>query len=300
MKKAQVMVQRVEDIDSSASKRQALRHILETLAPAVSIPPDSTVLVKVNICLVKGPETGSTLDPYLARCLAEWLLEERRVRKVQIAESDATHLNADLAFKVLGWEEMFADLPGVCLFNLSRDEQVEVDLHGRLWDRRAFARTHLEAVVFISFAKLKTHLDWGMTCIWKNQFGCLPEKIKIVYHPHLDQALHDVNKVRFPDLCLVDGLIGMEGSGPADGIPKLAKVLVGGTDPIATDLACARLMKIPLRQISPLRYAIKAGLGTTQYEELGTPIRECAMPFRRYPWWRQGLRRSLKLVQQFR
>ncbi len=43
-------------------------------------------------------------------------------------------------------------------------------------------------------------------------------------------------------LSVVDGVVGMDGDGPVAGRPKESGVVVVGTDPVAVDMACARLM----------------------------------------------------------
>jgi uncharacterized protein (DUF362 family) len=42
--------------------------------------------------------------------------------------------------------------------------------------------------------------------------------------------------------CIVDGIVGGEGNGPLDPTPKAVGVVVAGMNPVAVDLACARLM----------------------------------------------------------
>ena len=42
--------------------------------------------------------------------------------------------------------------------------------------------------------------------------------------------------------CIVDGIVGGEGNGPLDPTPKPAGMVLAGVNPIAVDLACARLM----------------------------------------------------------
>ena len=42
--------------------------------------------------------------------------------------------------------------------------------------------------------------------------------------------------------CLVDGIVGGEGNGPMDPTPKPSGIIVAGTNPVAVELTCARLM----------------------------------------------------------
>jgi uncharacterized protein (DUF362 family) len=48
---------------------------------------------------------------------------------------------------------------------------------------------------------------------------------------------------------IVDGIVGGEGNGPLDPIPKPAGVVVTGRNPVAVDLTCTRLMDFDYRQL---------------------------------------------------
>ncbi len=56
-------------------------------------------------------------------------------------------------------------------------------------------------------------------------------------------------------LSIVDGIVAMEGNGPVAGTPKPAGVLVAGTNPVAVDAVCARLMGFDSEKIPLLRRA---------------------------------------------
>jgi uncharacterized protein (DUF362 family) len=48
---------------------------------------------------------------------------------------------------------------------------------------------------------------------------------------------------------IVDGIVGGEGNGPLDPIPKPAGVVVTGRNPVAVDFTCARLMNFDYRRL---------------------------------------------------
>jgi uncharacterized protein (DUF362 family) len=229
---------------------------------------------------MKECDSGVTVDPFIVRCLAEWLLQNYPIESVVVAEADATELNADLAFRALGWEEMFRSLPQVKLLNLTKDEKVGIKLDGLLFKELSMSRSYMESDFLISVAKLKTHCFCKMSCILKNQFGSLPRKNKAVFHKHLNEAICDLNEVRIPDLCIVDGIVGVEEDGPIGGIPKLVGILIAGNDPVATDHACARIMGIDPNRIPYLNLAIRRKLGNTQYETFGEGVDDVRTKFR--------------------
>ena len=286
---AQVAIAKAADIDNPAKVRTTMFDLLELMQSNLRIPPSAKVLIKVNLCLLLGCETGATVDPYLVRYLVEWLLERYDIKEVIIAESDATHLCADPAFKILGWDKIIAGVPRTRFLNLSKDELIDVELDGLHFQRLKMAKTFMQADYLISFAKLKTHDMQVISCTMKNLFGALPEKLKIVYHPHLAKVICDLTKVRPPDFCLVDGLIAHEGPGPVYGVPRVTGLIVAGSDAVATDHACARLMGKDPRRVPHLKLAIKHGLGTASYTNLGCQIEDVKENFAFVPRWRLGL-----------
>ncbi len=273
---ARVAIAKVDDVDDLERVRLGLREALRLLGERVVIPRGGVVLVKVNLCALCGPETGVSVDPRLARLLSEWLVEAHDVREVIVGEADATYLDADEAFHVLGWHDVFRGVPRVRLINLSRDERVSVDLSGLYFQELKMPRSLMEADYLISFAKLKTHSVEGMTCVMKNQFGALPEANKLAYHAHLPEAICDAAAVRMPDLCLVDGMIAQEGDGPVYGVPRLMGIIVAGTDAIATDQVCARVIGRTPRRVPHLRLAEDRHLGCSSWEVCGVPIADVA------------------------
>src|ERR1022692_4795474 len=60
----------------------------------------------------------------------------------------------------------------------------------------------------------------------------------------------------FPNhFAIVDGIVGMDGNGPIQGLPKPAGVIVSGHDPVAVDATCCRIMQIEPSRIEYLTLA---------------------------------------------
>jgi len=285
---AQVGIVQAQNIDDDLLVRTKMYELLDLLQDRIQIPENGRVLVKVNLCLLLDCDTGATIDPRLVRYLAEWLIEKYGVKEIVIAESDATTLSADRAFYGLGWDSILAQVPKTRYLNLTKDDLVKIKLDGLYFKELEMSKTFMEADYVISFAKLKTHSMQVISGAMKNQFGALPEKLKVVYHPHLAEVICDLTQVRPPDLCLVDGLIAQEGPGPVSGIPRLMRVIIGGTDAVATDHVCARLMGKNPRQVPHLRLAVKHKIGTDKYTTFGCCIEDVAEDFSFIPRWRQA------------
>ena len=253
----------------------------------IKIPSKADVMIKPNICLVKGYETGATVDPFVVKSLVDWLLQNYDIETITIGEADATELNVDVAFKVLGWEDIFDQYSNVQLLNLTKDGHVDIDLNGLYFKSLEMPRSYMESDFLISVGKLKTHTMTGITCILKNQYGSNPAKHKAQYHEHLDEVICDLNKVRLPDICLIDGIIAMEGAGPVSGIPNPMGLLITGNDAVTVDHACARIMGFNPNKISHLTLAVKQKLGSTDYEVFGERIEDIKTKFEFVPRWKK-------------
>jgi uncharacterized protein (DUF362 family) len=285
---AQVGIIKVQDIDDDTQVRIKMYELLDLFQDYIQVPANAKVVIKVNLCLLLDSETGATVDPRLVRFLSEWLMERHSIREIIVVESDATALSADRAYYGLGWDLVLAGLPNTRYLNLTKDEKVKVALDGFFMKEFEMSKTFMEADYLISFGKLKTHSMQGMSGIMKNQFGALPEKLKVVYHPHLAEVICDLVRVRPPDLGLVDGLIAQEGPGPVSGTPRLMRLIIGGTDALAIDHACTRLMGKDPRKVPHLKLASKHHIGTAHYDTLGCCIEDFAEDFAFIPRWRQG------------
>src|SRR5207245_11018054 len=87
-------------------------------------------------------------------------------------------------------------------------------------------RMLLDCDVFITLPVLKTHALTYFTGALKNQWGCLPQYDRILLHKHLDRLLATLHAVLRPTLAVMDGIIAMEGRGPANGKPRRMDVVL--------------------------------------------------------------------------
>ena len=128
---------------------------------------------------------------------------------------------------------------------------------GSLW----LPRTVLDADLFVSMPKLKTHHWAGVTLSMKNLFGIVPGAIygwpkNVLHHAGISESIVDINAaLAMPRLAIVDGIVGMEGNGPIQGEARPAGVVVIGDDFPAVDATCARLMGLAPERVDHLRWA---------------------------------------------
>lgn len=241
----------------------------------------SRVLIKVNFITDKTWDTGATTDPIVVEAIIEKL--KGLPVTVNVVESDATMTNADKAFEKTGMKAM-CERNGVECINLRhvKDKIKLVIPDGETLTSITVPRIVTESAI-ISAAKLKTHVNTGVTLGMKNMFGLLPDKFKAKYHAMgISKVIVDINSVLKPALTVIDGFVGMEGNGPVDGTPVPIGIIIAGKNVVATDAVACSVMGIDPHSISHIRRALEKDLGKIENVQiLGEKIENVTRPFQR-------------------
>jgi uncharacterized protein (DUF362 family) len=239
-----------------------------------------TVLIKVNFITDKTWDTGATTDPIVVEAIIK-KLEDLPV-KIYVVESDASMTNADKAFEKTGMKDMCIR-NGVKWLNLRNvKDKIKLEVpDGEVLKNITVPRLVTESAV-ISAAKLKTHVNTGVTLGMKNMFGLLPDKFKGKYHlKGISRVIVDINTVLHSTLTVIDGFVGMEGNGPIGGTPVQMNLIIAGTDPVATDATACRVMDINPYEIKHIRKAYEKGLGKSEAQIIGEKLETVKRNFKR-------------------
>jgi len=244
---------RVENLDDLANGFALALQQLPTLLPS-TLPPQ--VVIKPNLCDITAWETGVTTDPHWLAILARELRAIRPDVRIRVVESDAisaykSHRSCDETFDRLGYLTA-ANEAGVELVNLSRCDAIEILLDGIPQPVR-IPQLLLEEFYFISIANLKLHVYTRMTGILKNTIGLLTDAEISSLHSHLSILISRLFRLCSPDLCIIDGRVGLEGNGPIMGRPLRMDTILVGNDALAVDAAACRLMGISANEVAHLR-----------------------------------------------
>jgi uncharacterized protein (DUF362 family) len=239
-----------------------------------------TVLIKVNFICENTWETGATTDPIVVEAII-LKLKELPV-KIYVVESDASVTNADKAYEATGMKEM-CQRNGVEWINLRYvKDKVKLKIQGGETLKDITVPTLATKSAVISAPKMKTHTATTVTLGMKNMFGMLPDKFKMKYHARgISGVIVDINSVLKPTLTVIDGFVAMEGHGPIDGEPVQMDLIIAGTDPVATDAACARVMGMDPTQIKHIRRAAEKGIGKIDAQIVGEKIESVARVFKK-------------------
>jgi uncharacterized protein (DUF362 family) len=133
----------------------------------------------------------------------------------------------------------------------------------------------LDADVIINLPKFKSHQQLIATFAVKNMFGCVSGKRKPLWHfrkggdtNDFCEFLIDIFKFLSPALTIIDGVIAMDGPGPIRGRSRPLGWLIGGTDPIACETICAKLVDIDPEEMPIIKTARQRGFGCSDPAEI--------------------------------
>jgi uncharacterized protein (DUF362 family) len=238
------------------------------LAGHLKISDGDSVLVKINLCAARLPQSGTITHPLFLNALLRYLRTNFSGLKLSVIESDATSAQPDLFIRWFGFEEVLRKWDAHYV-NLSKEKTYSKTINDQFFRQMKIPEIFQNSF-FITLPKLKTNLASGITCCLKNQFGCLPEVRKVKYHKHLDAVIADSNLAMKPDFCLVDAMPSMGGHlGPGLGTPIPVNAIICGFDPVAVDTFCAKLVGFRPWQVGHIRKAASVGLGSMKYELVG-------------------------------
>lgn len=232
-----------------------VRDVMEKLNWRTIIKPNAKVVIKLNLCEFDASKVcNANTSPEVIKALVNVL--KNQTKDITLVEAHSYRAPAEEAFKNTGIYEL-ADKLGVKLVNLSKSPLRDVGnkLFGPM------PEILLNAGVFITMPKLKTHALTYFTGSLKNQWGCIPRHDRIAIHHSLDRGIVMLNELLKPKLSIMDGLIAMEGRGPTNGTPRRLDIVLGSTDLVALDTTAMRLVGLdPARaRHAVLAYEAKQG-----------------------------------------
>jgi len=210
--------------------------------------------------------------------------------KIIIAE-EATIGSTQSGFDQYGFSQLASQEKRVELLNSAQSKSKKITIRypgGRL--KLALARIYTQAPFLVSIARAKTHDSVVVTLAVKNVLvGAIQQKLLSRRSQiHQGKAIHPIlaaiAKHVYPDLAIIDGVVGMEGNGPLDGHPIKAGWLVASLDALAADSLAAYLMGFKIEDIGYLNLLHQAGFGQLyskdKIELIGPDPKKLVTPFK--------------------
>jgi uncharacterized protein (DUF362 family) len=248
-----------------------------------------TVVLKPNLVEFE-PGSSVNTHPLLVHATLEAFLAAGAA-SVQIAEGPGHRRNTlDLA-EAAGY---FRTVPRFedCFVDLNLDDVTRVrpkSQYSRI-EKLYLPNTVLRADLLVSMAKMKTHHWVGATLSMKNLFGTIPSAIygwpkNVLHWAGIEESIADLHAAFPRQFAVVDAIVGMEGNGPIQGVPKQVGVVVAGRDALAVDATCCRIMQIDPFRIGYLRMVATdfTQIAEQNIVQTGEAIAAVATPFALIP-----------------
>src|SRR4030042_6623313 len=112
--------------------------------------------------------------------------------------------------------------------------------------------------------KFKTLQQRVATFAVKNMFGCVSGKRKALWHfakgknaDEFCELLIEIYKFLNPALTIIDAVTIMDGPGPIRGRARPLGWIIGGTDPVACEMVCCKLVNLNPEDIPIISTAMK-------------------------------------------
>ena len=258
------MMRKVIVLDSTYETcRKAVREAFSAFSPDVQ---GKKVAVKVNALKAGDPDRQAFVTHY--KVLEAVIEELEKLKPAQILVGDSvgteSYGNTDHVFQVSRLKEV----AGAYYRNFSKNLRL-VELEKPFKRTVAVLNDVLESDVYISVPKMKTHGLTMLSGAVKNNFGLLAGAQKSWYHYYcvkpeiFAEILVEMFRLRPPDFVIMDGILAMEGYGPASPETRWVNRILASNDGVALDTVLAGMVGFNLDDVPYLRLARDLRLGET-------------------------------------
>jgi uncharacterized protein (DUF362 family)/NAD-dependent dihydropyrimidine dehydrogenase PreA subunit len=220
-----------------------------------------TVLIKPNLFSAHPPEHAVTTHPEIVRTVIRMCVKAGAGRIWVGDSSVGLHAEADV-WSCTGMTKAVAGTPAE--LKSWRVKQTALECGN---DVLTVPEWYAQVDAVISLPKLKSHCLTALSCGMKNVYGIVTGQAKSQFHMKYPSPLSmSAFLVRVfaqlkPQLTIVDGIVAMEGNGPAHGRPVQVGVILAGRDAVALDAVACRPLQIVPSSVPMIRLAAAGGLG---------------------------------------
>ncbi len=232
-----------------------VREAFEALGGLKSIVSSGEkILVKPNLLKGSSPEKAVTTHPdFIIAVVKE--LESAGVHVIVGDSPGGPSSRKILAkfYKMSGWDRIPEETGAELNYDLSEERTSFPE--GRVLKSIPLLKVSRDVDGVINLPKLKTHALTVFTGAVKNTYGVVPGLNKSAFHGQFrgskkfNSMLMDVHDAVSPRLSIMDGVLGMDGDGPAGGNPVASNMVLASRDPYALDFAACKAVGIPSKKV---------------------------------------------------
>ena len=268
--------------------RASIRAALDGAGILARIAPGARVALKPNFTYPfykKGVTTSTEVIRETVRVLKDF------TNSIAIVETDGGYgvWKAAEAFEGHGMYGIQKEF-GVEIVNLCEEPSRPISFRARGSDFQLPLPIRLldNTDLFITLPVPKIHNMTGLTLSLKNQWGCIPDTMRLRRHYIFDSAIVAIDKALRPAV-LSDGAFFLDRSGPLEGEAVPMNLILAASDCGAFDRYVSELMGWDWRNAAHLRQAARDGVLPETLDGI-----QCNVPPSRFKQRDFKLQRSLR------
>ena len=233
---------------------------------SLSLPDDfekaKAIFIKPNLTYPCYKEGVSTRKEFVESLVAALRRIDGRT-KIYIGEGEGGYNSFSMsdAMQSMGYYDIASKFPLVEVINLSKvpRSQVELVVRGREYPLDLPAIFFHEIDFSISCPVPKVHCMTGVSLAFKNQWGCLPDVMRLKNHYVFNEIIGQLcDKLKFR-YAFLDGKYGLNSNGPMVGDPVEVNWFVASNSLGAFDIIVSEMMGFDWRKVNHLRTAAHYG-----------------------------------------
>ena len=234
----------------------------------IKIPEEKKILFKPNILGAYTPDQHITTHPSIVEALINIFLKNNNTIILGDSSGLRLHGGTTIALKKSGITDLGRKNVSVCSFD-EKPSHIFTNERNKILKKINLTGFLSEVDYVVNIPKLKSHQFMRYTGAVKNLFGCLPGGIKQNCHIRAPNPkvfanlLIDVYSFIKPKILLnvIDGIMGIEGSGPGPSgkVKKIGLIGVSG-DALAMDIIFSAIIGAKPKSILTNNAGIQRGL----------------------------------------
>jgi uncharacterized protein (DUF362 family) len=193
-----------------------------------------------------NPSDGVVVGPETLRTILQWI-KAKNPKRIIVATGSGGG-NTKQVMKDVGFDRIIRE-EQVEFIDFNKGPYIEIALDHKKPNKIKVNKIVEDMTYFISFTQLKTHEEATISASIKNMALSFPSteehgapKKNLGIHEELHGFIASMAEKIKINLAIVSANPVMVGSGPTKGIDKHTGLIICGTNPIAVDTICARLL----------------------------------------------------------
>ena len=220
------------------------------------------VFIKPNLTYPVYKE-GVTTRMEFVRCLVSALRQINSTTKIYIGEGEGGYNSFSMteAMQNMGFYDMARSFPNVEIVNLSTTLRVKVQIvaKNKPYELELPELFFKEIDFSISCPLPKVHCMTKVTLSMKNQWGCLPDTMRLKNHFVFEEIINQVCKQLKFKYAFLDGKFGLTTNGPMNGDPIEVNWFAASNSLGAMDMVISDMMGFDWHKVGHLKFAQQYG-----------------------------------------